>query len=170
VGYALAIIGDPREGLRHARRAVEARQASPWGHFALGVEALTLNLIDEASSSLKAVMQCQPGFFLEYIVLAWQENLCLRAGDWPAALAAWDRGFDLNPSSSFGPVLTALVKGHMGEAADSRARMANGRRIEPAITLAVWEWRLRNWHRNSPALEELLARLRDLWAETEPGR
>ena len=99
----------------------------------------------------------------QHYAFAWQAGCFLQLGDWAAAEEAFDSCLALNPDANHALCQKAVVVRHLGRIEEARQLMIEGRRREPAATLAMWELRLTRWN----TADAMLIHLRALWAETE---
>jgi len=169
LGHALNMIGQPQDGLRHAERAVALSPGMAFAHHARATACALLNRFDEAVAHFDAEMKASPGAHTHYLSHTWQGNAHIRAGRWAEAMIAIDRALALNPD--FGLALTgkAFLCSRDANAAEARDLIVHARQVEPAVTLALWELRMRRRFVRNPIVEEVVQHLRTLWAATEPA-
>ena len=164
---ALTYFGLPQEGLRHGIRAIQLSPGFSFAHFGCAVASSHLNRIDEALAYLVNFRRLEPGSHLEYLALGWEGLAHARNGDWRTAEQSIDRGLALAPEVAFLWYEKAIYAGQQGRSTAAHEAMIKVRQLEPAVTLAFWEVRFGRWLVNSPNLDEVLARVRALWEETE---
>ena len=169
VGQALNFISQPLQALQRAERAVRLSPSYGYAHFVAALACGPLNRLQESVDHLDADSRTAPGSNLEYANHYFRAYAHIRASDWDAAIAAFDRSLALNPDPSYGYLVKATILGRHGPTVEALELLAQARRAEPEVTLALWAIRLGRIFANSENLEPLQESLRTLWAETEPG-
>ena len=169
VAGALSLSGQPQEGLRLAERAASLSPAMSFAHNARGMACILLDRFEEGIAHFDTETRTAPGAHTEYLSHTWHSNAHIRAGRWEEAMRAVDRALALNPDFSLALAAKAFLCRRDGRVGEARDLLLRVRQAEPAATLAIWELRIRRRFVRNPVVEELLAHLRALWAETAPS-
>ena len=167
VAAALWQTGQAPEGLRRAKRAIEINPGHGYAHFtALQISAI-LGLHEAALAHFADFRRVEPNSPYQHYSWFWKGNAHAGMGDWAAAEAAYDCGLALSPEESHVYVSKAIVVGQLGRTSEAHQLTREARRRNPTMTLEQWELGFRGISPAGPALDEVLATLRALWAETE---
>ncbi len=169
VAQALNFISQPLQALQRAERAIRLSPSYGYAHFVAALACGLLNRLQESLDHLDADSRTAPGSNLEFGNHLFRAYAHVRASDWNAAIAAFDRSLALNPDLSFGYLIKATILGRHGPTVGALDLLAQARRAEPEITLAHWEIRLGRIFANSENLQPLQKSLGRLWDEAEPG-
>lgn len=91
----------------------------------------------------------------------------MSAGRWHEAMVALDQALALEPNFIHACGFKAIVCSREGHPDEAHKLMARARELEPQLTLALWESRLRCLFFRFPTWDEMLQHLRMAWAATE---
>ena len=167
VAYALCLVGQPREALQRAKRAIAINPGYGFPYLAGGVASLLLDQAETALVYFSDFRRFEPNSPYEHYSYAWDVSAHLQIGDWAAAMRANAASLELNLEAGYTHCYTAMIAQHLNQTDRARQSLLESRRREPAATLALWELRLKRWTAEGPIRQELLSLIRTLWAESE---
>ena len=168
VGLALADIGDPEEGVRHARRAVQKAPGSGLLHFFYGTALGMQNRPLEALKPLETAERLMPGSHLMFWVQSYRALSLHALGRWEEADFFNDQSIELYPTFGFFHIFKARLSMLLGREEGTRQLVATARRMGWDLALAETWWR-RNYSCNPELVAADLPVVRALFATTESG-
>ena len=139
VAEAVNYIGQPRDAIRAAERAINLRPNFGVAHYCCAVACVLLDRTDEAMAHFDAELKAAPGSHTLFASYIWRGAAHVRGGDWAAAGLFYAQATQINPGATSGYLGEAFVAAHLGRAAEARALMTKVREMEPERALADWE-------------------------------
>lgn len=167
VAEACNYLGQPEEGLVHAERAAQLSPPFGLAHYAMGVACTMLNRTDDAIRHFDAELRAAPGSHTLFASFTWRGSAFVRAGDWEKAEQAYAQASRLNPAAASSRLGESLAASYRGRTDHAIQQMTKVRQLEPQTSLAAWELGMRRWFINLRSTDQLIARLRELWAQAE---
>ena len=167
VGYALALVGYPEEGVRHTARGARKAPGSGLMHFQNGASLVLSNRPEDGLLALERAARLMPGSHLMVWVKRWQARALHVLGRWEAADEANDESINLYPSFGFFFAMKARFCVALGRETEALTHIATAGRLGWDLALTEPHWR--SFFPNSPGLEDDIAIIRALYAATEPG-
>lgn len=165
---AMSFIGEPKEGLRLAERALAINNRVTEGHLARGMAYGLLGLWNDAIRDFQTEMAIWPGYYLEFSTLLALALMQIGAGRWDEAKVSVERSLEANPDDwhtcLFNAVLLSL-DGHEGAAQTSFVRALKLGQID---TLERAEWYFKRLYHDASPGDRMIAEVRRLWAATRP--
>lgn len=169
VAEAFNYIGQPRDALRAANRAIHLRPNFGLAHYTSAVASLLLDRIDEALAHFDAELRAAPGSHTLFASYVWRGAAHVRSGDWEAAGRAYAQATQINPGASSGYLGEAFVAARMGRGQEARALMTRVRQMEPEMSLAHWERIMTRGLAGNRVADEVIRHLRNLWEKAGTG-
>jgi len=165
VAEAFNYIGQPRDALRAAERAIKLRPNFGLAHYCCAVACLLLDRTEAAFAHLDAELKSAPGSHTLFASYIWRGAAHVRSGDWEAAARAYGEATRINPGATSGYLGEAFVAARLGRSDEARALMARVRQMEPEMSLADWERILGRGLAGNPVADEAIRLTRRLWDE-----
>ncbi len=163
-GWALDLLGQPKEALPYAQAAVEQNPNIAAARTALGLTYYFLHRPDEAIIQFDAADKLAPRGYLLYLSLSYRSFAHLQAGRIGPSFAAIERSLQLNPNHPGSLLHLALLSLMAGAPEGAREALRRLRSYEPNLPLETHLKRARILFSPPPAAE-VVAAVRTMWVQ-----
>jgi len=160
---------DDEAALRAARRAMELNPNNPMAYINLGWAYENLGQIADAIDTYQRQVRLTSHDLMRYQSLANLSRCHLIEGRLVEAEEALDQSLTLHPDYPLAIKWKAIVSAQLDKIGDAHAAIKRLRDVEPGKSIEQHVQQIMFYSRLADRLEEPVATLRRLWAETEPA-
>ena len=165
VAEAYNYIGQPRDALIYAQRALERSPNFGLAHYNAGIAHALLGNSREALEQFELEIAGAPGAHTQFATYVWRGSVHLRDGNHGQAREEYSHALQLNHTSAAAYLGLFLVDMLEGNVEDGRANLARMRQHDPHVTPETLELRLRRWFGMIEHCDRLCAWGHEHWEE-----